>query len=128
MSIIVENINTGETRELRPGEVFRAPWKVKGTPKIIAKKEAADKQLVLLDKISKFCGLSTAHFIKIAALVLKIPPCASCQLRFRILSEIHKIGWLKAATMIKKSINAQWNEDIEEIKLLEIELNDNIKT
>lgn len=63
-----------------------------------------DRSVYLLDKLAGYFGIALADLIKYAALAFGIEPCAVCEMRYKILNVIAKIGLFKAIRMLSKTI------------------------
>lgn len=104
------------TRKVPEGTVYRlAPGeKVVGDPD----RKPHSAKLWVLDKLSSYFGIAVADVILYGAKAFNIPPCSTCEMRYKVLHVIEQIGLIKAIRLLAKTIRGQELTD-DEVALVE---------
>lgn len=104
--IILENPETGQTREIQSGESFAAPWRVKGTVNNAQRMEAHNAAMQRLTAAAADFGLPAAMFQRVGGWLLG---CAKCTTtaevtalldRGKITADEHKDLFIRVANAI----------------------------
>lgn len=119
--IIIENKETGETKEIAPGEHFRLPWKVKGTVANIKRKEEKQQRNTYIK--SRLAVAATKLGVpvpKLFDLVRQVAgiKCPYCDLSTKILEHLDRLGDEKACNILQRVLIAKEKDDRMELNRL----------
>lgn len=117
--IIIETPNG--VRKVQEGEPFRlAP-----NERVIGAEGTQDSKYIrensrtwVLDKLASYFSIPAAELIFFAAKAFGIPHCAVCEMRYKILKEVEKIGLFKSIKLIAKTVIG-YELDDKEVELVE---------
>ena len=101
--------HAGEKRTVFPNENYDSTWEPTGEidQDGVAISELSRQADQKIQSWAAAFGVSSADFLKAAAVALGIPPCSFCQLRDKVLHRIDELGKVKAFWMLAKSVAIQ---------------------
>jgi hypothetical protein len=119
MSVILENIETGEIQEVGSAGLIPKGWRVKGIGKpkgglVLAKPE--DPQIdVKLAVWAQKIGLPVAQFFDAARWLLD-KHCPYCQLGTQILKRVEELGEDRTRELVAQILEAKKRQDLEALE------------
>lgn len=130
MPVVIENSETGETREIEKGSdgkypKLKLPWRVKGTPELIRRKLNFENQVQNLNSrvavLAARMGLPIADFLDTARWLLD-KDCPYCQVATKVLRRIDEIGADRAIDILNRIQAAKAANDNATLTAIKAEL------